>query len=221
MSLTITNGASSAPVATSTTKDTTGNDLSEQFLAMLVAQMKNQDPLNPMDNAQLTSQLAQISTVNGISSLNTTVSTLGASLAGVQSMQAAALVGREVEVPGTTLALGEEGTTVKGGFDVPYAVENATVSITNASGQVVYTSDMGKTAAGTSHFQWDGLDANGNQMAAGTYNFDVQLTASGVTGAATTLSTVVVQSIQPGTAGTNVIDKAGNQYSLSSVRQIS
>lgn len=220
MSLTITNGASSAPVATSTTKDTTANDLSEQFLKMLVAQMQNQDPMNPMDNAQLTSQLAQISTVNGISSLNATVTGLGSNLSALQSMQAAALVGREVEVPGNTLSL-EEDATVKGGFDVPYAVENAKVSITNADGKVVYTSDMGKTNAGTSHFEWDGKDANGDQMPAGTYTFDVQLTAAGVTGAATTLSTVVVNSIQPGAAGTTVIDKAGKQYSLSTVRQIS
>ena len=220
MSLTITNGASSAPVATSTTKDTTANDLSEQFLKMLVAQMQNQDPMNPMDNAQLTSQLAQISTVNGISSLNTTVAGLGNSLSTLQSMQAAALVGREVEVPGKTLALEEDGTA-KGGFDVPYAVQNATVSITNAEGKVVYTSDMGSTKAGTSHFEWDGKDNDGNQMPAGSYSFDVQLTANGVTGAATTLSTVMVNSVQPGAAGTTVIDKAGNQYSLATVRQIS
>ncbi len=219
MSLTVTSGNSTAPVTATTTTDTTGNDLSTQFLAMLVAQMQNQDPLNPMDNAQLTSQLAQISTVNGISSLNATVTGLGSNLATVQSMQAAALVGREVEVPGNTLALGEEGV-VKGGFDVPYAVESATVSITDSDGKVVYTSDMGKTAAGTSHFEWDGLDANGNQMPAGTYTFDVQLTASGVAGAATTVSTVVVQSVQPSSSGTLVVDKAGKQYSLSAVRQI-
>lgn len=219
MSLTVTNGTSTAPIATSTTKESTGDDLANQFLSMLVAQMQNQDPLNPMDNAQLTSQLAQISTVNGISSLNTTVTSLGSSLAGVQSMQAAALVGREVEVPGNKLELNEDGV-VRGGFDVPFAVENATVNITNADGKVVYTSDMGATKPGTSHFEWDGKDAAGNQLPAGSYTFDVQLTASGVAGAATTLSTVVVHSIQPGAAGTNVIDKAGNQYSLSTVRQI-
>jgi flagellar basal-body rod modification protein FlgD len=220
MSLTVNNGASTVPVSNSPVKDTTGNDLSEQFLKMLVAQMQNQDPMNPMDNAQLTSQLAQISTVNGISSLNTTVSNLGSSLSAVQSMQAAALVGRDVEVPGKTLTL-DEGGVAKGGFDVPYAVENATVTITNAEGKVVYTSDMGKTAAGTSHFTWDGLDSNGNEMSPGTYNFDVQLTANGVTGAANTLSTIAVHSIQPSASGTNVIDKAGNLYSLSTVRQIS
>jgi flagellar basal-body rod modification protein FlgD len=220
MSLTVTNGASTAPVATSAVTDTTGKDLSEQFLAMLVAQMQNQDPLNPMDNAQLTSQLAQISTVNGISSLNSTVTNLGASLSAVQGMQAAALVGRDVEVPGKTLTL-EEGGTVRGGFDVPFAVENATVKITNAAGQVVYTSDLGKTAAGTSHFEWDGLDNSGNEMSPGSYTFDVQLTANGVTGPANTLSTISVQSVQPSASGTNVIDKAGNLYSLSTVRQIS
>ncbi|QEI07220.1 flagellar hook assembly protein FlgD [Pigmentiphaga aceris] len=220
MSLTVNSGASTAPIATTTTKDTTANDLSEQFLKMLVAQMQNQDPMNPMDNAQLTSQLAQISTVNGISSLNDTVAGLGSNLAGMQSMQAAALVGRDVEVPGKTLVL-EEDSTVRGGFDVPYAVENAKLTIANADGAVVYTSDMGKTKAGTTHFDWDGKDSDGNQLPPGTYTFDVQLTASGVTGAATTLSTVTVQSIQPGAAGTRVIDKGGNQYNMSAVRQIS
>ena len=80
-------------------------DLQDRFLKLLVTQMKNQDPLNPLDNAQVTTQLAQISTVNGVERLNATIQAIADSFTAGQSLQAAGMIGREVLVPGSTLQL--------------------------------------------------------------------------------------------------------------------
>ena len=74
---------------------------------MLTTQLKNQDPLNPLDNAQVTSQLAQISTVDGIERLNQTLTSMMDGMLSSETMQAAALVGRSVLVPGQHMTLGE------------------------------------------------------------------------------------------------------------------
>src|SRR5882672_7009918 len=93
---------------------TTAQDLNDRFLKLLVAQMNNQDPLNPMDNAEVTSQMAQINTVTGINGLNDTVNQLLSQFATLESMQAAQLTGRNVLVAGNTLALGSGGTATGG-----------------------------------------------------------------------------------------------------------
>ena len=80
-------------------------DQQDRFLKLLVTQLKNQDPLNPMDNAQMTSQLAQMSTVSGIEKLNATLNSLVDSVGNSQSMQAADMIGKSVLVPGSQLAL--------------------------------------------------------------------------------------------------------------------
>src|SRR5262245_34581480 len=93
---------------------TSAQDLNDRFLKLLVAQMNNQDPLNPMDNAEVTSQMAQINTVTGINGLNDTVNQLLGQFATLESMQAAQLTGRNVLVPGSTLALSSGGTATGG-----------------------------------------------------------------------------------------------------------
>src|SRR5882672_589140 len=88
---------------TSVLNTTNAANASDRFLKLLVAQMQNQDPLNPMDNAQVTSQMAQINTVTGIEKLNTAVDGLSSQFAQLQAMQGASLVGRDVIVPGNKL----------------------------------------------------------------------------------------------------------------------
>ena len=93
---------SAAPAAA-----TSGADIQDRFLKLLVTQMKNQDPLNPMDNAEITSQLAQISTVNGIQQLNTTMQSLSSSFLSAQSLQSAALIGHTVLTGGNNLNIAD------------------------------------------------------------------------------------------------------------------
>src|SRR5262245_4781590 len=90
-------------------KVATADEQSDKFLKLLVTQMQNQDPLNPMDNAQLTTQMAQISTVSGIENLNKTIGTMNSMLLQSQSLEAASLIGKNVMVPGNKLTLDANG----------------------------------------------------------------------------------------------------------------
>ena len=137
----------SAPVVTA-------NDAgsSDRFLKLLVTQMQNQDPLNPMDNAQITSQMAQISTVDGIAKLNSTVNGLNRQFVQLQALQGASLVGRVVTVPGDEITV-YEGTAV-GSFDLSGAADRVDVEILSAGGRVVDTVKLGAQTGGRHDFDW-------------------------------------------------------------------
>ena len=144
----------SSPTATSSGKTT--NDaasMQDRFLKLLVAQMQNQDPLAPMDNAQVTSQMAQINTVTGIEKLNTTVAELSGQFVQLQALQGATLVGRDVVVPGNRLDV--EGGVAFGGFELESAADSVKVEIRSGSGAVVGTLDLGAQTGGAHDFVWD------------------------------------------------------------------
>ena len=124
---------------------------SDRFLKLLVAQMKNQDPLNPMDNAQVTSQMAQINTVTGIDKLNTTVAGLSAQFMQMQAMQGASLVGHDVIVPGNKLDIDADAAIGQGGFELAGPADAVKVEILAPSGAVLQTINLG--AAGRRHAQ--------------------------------------------------------------------
>jgi flagellar basal-body rod modification protein FlgD len=124
----------------------------DRFLKLLVAQMKNQDPLNPMDNAQVTSQMAQINTVDGITKLNATVKGLNSQFVQLQALQGASLVGREVSVPGSRLAISEG--VGEGGFELAGAADSVKLEILSGAGVVLATRDLGAASAGRHDFDW-------------------------------------------------------------------
>jgi flagellar basal-body rod modification protein FlgD len=133
----------------------------DRFLKLLVAQMSNQDPLNPMDNAQVTSQMAQISTVNGIDKLNTTVQGLNQQFVQMQALQGATLVGRDVILPGDRLAPNDDGL-VQGGFELASSADSVKIEVLNAGGRVIDSIDLGAEGAGRHGFEWTppaGVDA--------------------------------------------------------------
>ena len=132
------------------TKNEAGSE--DRFLKLLVAQMKNQDPMNPLDNAQVTSQMAQINTVSGIEKLNTTVAGLNGQLVQLQALQGATLVGRDVTVAGNRLAVAD-GVGV-GGFELTSAADQVTVDIVNAAGRVAASLPLGAMSAGRHAFEW-------------------------------------------------------------------
>jgi flagellar basal-body rod modification protein FlgD len=125
----------------------------DRFLKLLVAQMQNQDPLNPMDNAQVTSQMAQIQSVNGLEKLNKAVEALGSQFAQMNALQGAALVGRDVIVPGNRLAPNDQGL-VQGGFELNGSADSVKVEVLNAAGRVIDTIDLGAQSAGRHGFEW-------------------------------------------------------------------
>ena len=150
-----------------------GSEVQDRFLKLLVSQMKNQDPLNPMDNAQVTSQMAQISTVGGIDKLNSTMAGLSSSLLASQSVQSASMIGRDVYALGSTLNL--NGKAI-GGFDLKQDADRVFVSITNNAGALVRTLQLPAAKAGMSAFEWDGKMDTGAAAPNGAYVF--QLTAA-------------------------------------------
>jgi flagellar basal-body rod modification protein FlgD len=134
---------------------TSAEDQSNRFLKLLVAQMSNQDPLNPMDSAQVTSQMAQISTVQGVQTLNKTVSGLDAQFTQLQTMQGAALVGHDVATEGNNLRVDAATHKGDGGFEITSAATSVNVDIVNPAGQTVGTVKMGPQEAGRHSFDFD------------------------------------------------------------------
>ena len=125
----------------------------DRFMKLLVTQLQNQDPLNPMDNAELTSQMAQINTVTGIENLNNSVQSMHASFLQMQALQGASLVGRDVTVDGNQLTLVDG--KLQGGFSLAGPADSVQVEVLNPSGAVVDTLQLGAQDGGRHGFAWD------------------------------------------------------------------
>src|SRR5450830_1177705 len=158
----------------------------DKFMTLLVTQLKNQDPLNPLDNAQVTSQLAQLSTVTGVNKLNTTLESLKSSYQSSEALQASNMIGRSVLVEGNYLNL-NKGQSVMG-VDLGTAADSVKLIITDPStGLDVDTIDLGSKPAGTLPMVWDGvpdpknLNADGSPvtMKDGKYIIRVEARAGG------------------------------------------
>ena len=149
----------------------------DRFLKLLTTQLRNQDPLNPMDNAQMTSQLAQMSTVSGIEKLNATLNTLVDSFGENQSMQAASMIGKSVLVPGTQLELNKG--LAYGGVNLSENADKLKIEIKDSTGKVIQTQDLGAQKAGVINFAWDGKDDAGVKAPDGVYKISVQALRGG------------------------------------------
>jgi flagellar basal-body rod modification protein FlgD len=170
--------------------------LQDRFLKLLVTQMKNQDPLNPMDNAQVTSQLAQISTVSGIDKLNQTMNSMSSSFLASQSLQASGLIGRSVLAPGSDVLLQSGAGTA--GVQLSQPADQVTVTIRGSGGQVLKTINMGAQDAGIRNFRWDGSTDVGGRATDGIYTFEVAAVQGGKRIDAQSLGAGVVQSVSLG-----------------------
>lgn len=189
-----------------------------QFLQLLTQQLKNQDPMNPVDNAQMTSQLAQISTVDGISQVNDTLQTMLSTFQASAATQAAGLVGHAVLVKGTHLQLAS-GQSV-GGVDLASAADKVSVSILDSSGAEVKRLELGAKSAGSSQFSWDGKLADGTTAADGTYTVKVSASMSGTAVDASVLQLGAVTGVVRGTKDVQIeVGKLG-MFTLSDVKQI-
>lgn len=169
------------------------------FLRLMTEQLQHQDPLKPMDNTQMVAQMAQMSTVQGITDLNTTVQGFQESMASDQVLRGAALVGHEVLVPSTKMVLGEEGGA--SGVVAAPGAGIVNVTVTDANGNTVTQLSVEATAAGETAFEWDGKDANGNRVAAGDYT--IAATHTDTAGAETKLSTYVQAPVESVTVGSD------------------
>jgi flagellar basal-body rod modification protein FlgD len=210
-----TSSTSAASAATSASQISATQD---RFLKLLVTQMKNQDPLNPMDNAQVTSQMAQLSTVTGIDKLNATVQALSASMASAQSLQAASMIGHAALVPGKEIDLlkGQSNAAV----ELSQAADKLTVTISDAKGNVVRTLQLGAQDAGVVGFKWDGTDDKGAAVADGSYTYSATAVLAGKSSSPTTLSYGLVNGVSLTSSGALLNMGALGDVGLDAVRQI-
>lgn len=210
--------SAAAETGTSTAKANAATDpaaAQDRFLKLLVAQLNNQDPMNPMDNAQMTSQIAQINTVTGIQQLNETVKGLAGQFAAQQLMQGSAMVGREVLVADNSLAFDSEAQEGAGAFDLAGPAAHVQVQVLDANNKQVGTVELGALKAGRYNFAWEPEAA-----ASGPFRFKV-LAANGETAVdATPLSTDKVTAVSLDNGALALQLSRGGTASYSSVKAI-
>jgi flagellar basal-body rod modification protein FlgD len=187
---------SSGVTAASATASSTANT-EDRFLKLLVAQMQNQDPLNPMDNAQVTTQMAQIQTVSGIDKLNTSVQGLNAQFAQLQALSGAGLVGRDVLIEGNRLVADADGVG-RGGFELDSQADQVKLEVLDASGRVIDSADLGAMASGRHSFDWT-PSAGVNAATAARFRITANLGTAAVN--ATTFTRDRVDAVSAGTDG--------------------
>jgi len=208
-----------AAAAKLTKEDNSPEAIQERFMALLVAQLKNQDPLAPMDNSQVTSQMAQLNTVTGISDMNKTMEKMAAGLAGNQTVQATGMLGRTVLLEGNSLTLA--GGKSAGAFELKQAADKITVNVKDRSGNVVQSMELGSQSKGIHEFDWDGKNTDGKTVADGQYNFEVVATAAGQSAQTVALSKTLVQGLRnAGADGAMLMTADGSEVSMSDVKQI-
>lgn len=175
--------------------------LSEDFMTMMITQLQNQDPLKPMENQDMVSQLAQINTLSGIQDLNKTLQNIGDQVNQGRAMEAANMIGQGVLVPGDQIRVGrDEAGNVNAtpfGVELDAPADNLTVTLTDQAGQVVRRYDVGAVDAGVSSFQWDGATDQGNIAQDGAYNVSIEATQGEEAQPATVLNYAEVNAVTP------------------------
>ena len=161
----------------------------DRFMTLLVAQLKNQDPMNPMDNAQMTSQMAQINTVTGIQQVNDTLKSLATQFSSMQVLQGSSMVGRSVLVDSNTLT--STAGVAGGALDLASKADAVKVEILSPGGQVLDSFDLGALDAGRHTFNWDSSAYTGT----GDPTFRVTATLAGQAVTSTTLARDTVVSV--------------------------
>lgn len=190
----------------------------DRFLKLLVTQMKNQDPLNPMDNAQVTSQMAQLSTVSGIDKVNATLKALTDSMSAGQAMSATSMIGRGALVPGSSLEL-NNGKAVAG-LDITQNTDSVKVVIKDGADNVMRTMQLGAQKPGVVPVNWDGLDDAGKEVASGSYKISAESVSGGKPSPVSTLSYGTVAGVAPGAGGTKLdVGKLG-MVNMADIKQV-
>ena len=194
------NGADTTTGAASgSTTSSSPQSLQDNFMKMLVAQMQYQDPTNPMDSAQMTSQIAQIQTVEGINNLNTSMSAMVQSLNASQAYQASSMIGHTVMLAGNGFPLSKGQGSF--GIQLPSSADSVKVNVMNSAGQLVNTINLGAQAGGTIPVAWNGQDSAGNAAPDGNYTFQIAASSGGKPVAATGLTYAGVSGISNTSSG--------------------
>jgi len=208
----------SATTATSATSSVPGKvsaqEQTDRFMKLLVAQLNNQDPMNPMDNAQMTSQIAQINTVSGIQEVNDSIKSMASQFASMQMLQGSAMIGREVLTTGNTTPI--SNGVGRGTFDLAGNADKVTVRVTTPGGQLLDTVDLGARQAGRLNFEWDASKYSGSA----TPVFSVAATTGGKAVSTTPLGRDTVTAVGTDAGKLNLSLKSGAMLAYDAIKGI-
>lgn len=172
----------------------------DEFLNLLVAQLNNQNPLEPQSNGEFIAQLAQFSTVEGVEKLNSSMESILSGYQSSQALQASSLVGRKVIIP-SEKAVVDTSETFKASMVLPQSSSNVYVNVYSSDGSLATRINMGAQEAGQVSFMWDGKNSDGETMPPGTYKFEAQASIDGETKGLYTLLPANVDSVTLGQGG--------------------
>lgn len=193
----------------------------DDFLKLMLTQLKHQDPLNPMESGEFLSQMAQFGTVNGITQLQSSFSTLASSLQSSQALQASTMVGNTVLVPGNQSEL-VSGGELTGAVELDQSTSQLLVNIVDATGQPIRQINLGTQTAGLTKFTWDGLDGSGEPAPSGVYTISATSLQNNESVAQSVLINAKVNSVTLSKAGGEPLLNLNGigPVSLSQVREI-
>jgi flagellar basal-body rod modification protein FlgD len=193
----------------------------QDFLKLMVTQLRNQDPFSPMENGEFLAQIAQFTTATGVQEMQQSFNRFSQTIATEQALQAAGLVGREVLVESPVGNLPSDGS-LTGSLQLPVRLDNCKVAIYSESGELVREIALGQQEAGEAPFSWDGKDGQGRQLPPGRYLIAASTQVEGEEIAIATYTSAQVQSVTLGTGGNPpTLSLAGlGEISLSSVHRI-
>ncbi len=191
-----------------------------EFMELMIAQLKNQNPLEPQENGEFISQLAQFSSLEEMQGLSQSVDDVAGQFGSTQALQASAMVGRIVLAPSSVGILGADGE-LTGNVEVPNSTGSLRISIENQAGERVRQVDMGAQQAGVTGFSWDGKDGNGNSLPPGPYKVVAEASTPDGPEQLGTMLSANVDSVSLGKGGNITLNLAGmGSIALSDVEQI-
>ena len=211
------NRTSTGPSVQSSASTTLGQ---ADFLKLMTAQMKNQDPFDPVDNTQMVAQMAQFSSLAGISEMGSTLKAIADKLGATTASDAAAYIGRTVLTEGS-VAYPRASGGIAGAVELDAAADDVTVAISDANGQVLKTLSLGRQEAGTATFDWDGTTDAGEAAGAGPFTVSSVAKAGGKALGSCTLVWAPVESVSAPASGAPILTVSGlGSVKLSAVRQV-
>lgn len=192
----------------------------DSFLTLMTAQLKNQDPLKPLEGTEFISQLAQFGTVSGVQGMQTSLETLASSLRSTQTLNGATMIGRDVLASADSFEH-TQGGTVSGQIDVPSGTTSLQLRITDSSGAVVREIQL-EAAEGTQNFNWDGLRSDGTQAESDVYDIEAVASVRGEAGSLEVLMAGRVSSVSLDATGNNLMLNTASlgQIAMGDVRRV-
>jgi flagellar basal-body rod modification protein FlgD len=209
-----------ASSATSSSSGTSAADQTQNFLKLLIAQIQNQDPMAPMDASTMTSQMSQLNMVTSMSNMNTSMTAMLNQMQSVNFMNQAALIGHSPEVAGNSISFDGTNSVVLGA-NAANPLSSVVATITDSSGNVVNTADLGTLVAGMKNFAWDGIDSSGNKVAAGNYSISISgKNTAGNSESPTVYVASPVAAVSKGANGDSLLTLVdGRQINASTIQQ--